>query len=64
MHNFKNRDELKDKIESLGGKVASSVTSKTDYLINNDIFSNSSKNRDAQRLNIPIITEDEFLNLI
>ena len=64
LHNFKNRDELKSKIESMGGKVASSVTSKTDYLINNDVFSNSAKNKDAQRLNIPIITEDEFLNLI
>lgn len=60
---FKNRDALKEKIESLGGSVASSVTSKTDYLINNDVMSNTAKNVAAQRLNIPILTEEEFLNL-
>lgn len=60
---FKNRDALKEKIESLGGSVASSVTSKTDYLINNDVMSNTAKNVAAQRLNKPILTEEEFLNL-
>ncbi len=60
---FKNRDALKEKIENLGGSVASSVTSKTDYLINNDVMSNTAKNVAAQRLNKPILTEEEFLNL-
>ena len=60
---FKNRDEIKALIENAGGKVASSVTSKTDYLINNDISSNTSKNVTAQRLGKPIITEEEFINL-
>lgn len=63
VNQFKNRDEIKAIIEAAGGKVASSVTSKTDYLINNDINSNSSKNVTAQRLNKPIITEEEFINL-
>lgn len=61
---FKNRKELQAKIESLGGKVTSSVTSKTNYLINNDVHSDSSKNKNAKNLNIPIITEQEFLDLI
>jgi DNA ligase (NAD+) len=60
---FKNRNELKAYIEERGGKVAGSVSSKTDYLINNDINSNSSKNKEARKLNIRIISEDEFLNL-
>lgn len=60
---FKNRDALKEKIKNLGGSVASSVTSKTDYLINNDVMSNTAKNVAAQRLNKPILTEEEFLNL-
>lgn len=58
---FKNRRELQDKIEALGGKATGSVTSKTSYLINNDPFSNSSKNKKAKELNIPIITEDQFI---
>ena len=61
---FKNRNELKAKIESLGGKATGSVTSKTDYLINNDTQSSSSKNRKARELSIPVISEEEFLNLI
>lgn len=61
---FKNRNELKEKIESMGGKVTSTVTNKTDYLINNDINSKSSKNQKAKMLNVPIITEEEFLNMI
>ncbi len=61
---FKNRNEVKALIESLGGKVTGSVTSKTNYLINNDVNSISSKNKKAKELNIPIITEDEFLEII
>lgn len=57
---YKNRNELKEVIEQMGGKVTNSVTSKTTYLINNDIHSESSKNKTAKKLNIPIITEDEF----
>lgn len=63
VHFFKNRKELQAKIEELGGKCTGSVTSKTDYLINNDINSTSSKNKKAKENNIPIITEDEFLRL-
>lgn len=58
---FLNRKELQAKIEFLGGKVTGSVTSKTSYLINNDIFSSSSKNKKAKELNIPILTEDDFV---
>lgn len=64
VHIFKNRKELKEKIESLGGKVTGSVSSKTDYLINNDLNSTSSKNKKAKELNIPIITEEEFTEKI
>jgi len=59
---FKNRDELKDVIEERGGKITGSVTSKTNYLINNDNMSNSSKNKKAKELNITIITEDQFID--
>ena len=59
---FKNRDELKDVIEEKGGKVTGSVTSKTNYLINNDNMSNSSKNKKAKDLNISIITEAQFVD--
>ncbi|WP_313342272.1 NAD-dependent DNA ligase LigA [Sedimentibacter sp.] len=59
---FKNRDEIKDVIEERGGKVTGSVTSKTDYLINNDNMSNSSKNKKAKELNIKIITENQFID--
>ena len=61
---YKNRDELVSVIESNGGKVASSVSAKTDYLINNDINSNSGKNKKAKELNIPIITEDDFRTMV
>lgn len=61
---YANRDALKADIESHGGKVAGSVSSKTDYLINNDINSTSSKNQKAKSLNIPIISEDQFLAMI
>ena len=55
---FSNRKELQEKIESLGGKVAGGVSKKTTYLINNDIESSSSKNRDAKKNGVPIITEE------
>ena len=58
---FENRDTLKTKIESLGGKVTGSVTGKTDALINNDITSTSSKNKKAAQLNVPVITEETFI---
>ena len=64
LHHYKNRDELKAEIESLGGKVTGSVSSKTNYLINNDTTSGSAKNQSAKRLGIPIISEDEFIALI
>ncbi len=60
---WNNRNELTDFIESKGGKVAKSVTSKTDYLINNDSTSNSSKNKKAKEFGITIITEEEFKNM-
>ena len=58
---FENRDTLKTKIESLGGKVTGSVTGKTDALINNDSTSTSSKNKKAAQLNVPVITEETFI---
>ena len=58
---FRNRDELKEVIEERGGKVTGSVTSKTNYLINNDNLSNSSKNKKAKELGIKIITEEQFV---
>ena len=58
---FKNRAEMQEYIESIGGKVSSSISSKTNYLINNDFKSTSQKNQKAQSLGIPIITEEEFL---
>lgn len=64
LEHFANRNECKEKIESLGGKVAGSVSAKTDYLVNNDISSGSSKNKKAKQLNIPIITEAELLVLL
>ena len=64
VNHFANRDELKALIESMGAKVTGSVTNKTDYLINNDTTSNSSKNKKAKELNIPIISEEDFLELI
>lgn len=63
LHHFNNRNELKDLIESLGGKVASSVSKNTTYLINNDNTSQSTKNKTAAKLNVPVITEDEFLTI-
>lgn len=64
VNHFKNRNELKAKIEELGGKVTGSVSAKTDYLINNDNTSTSSKNKKAKELGIPILTEEDFLEMI
>lgn len=61
VHHYKNRNELKAYIESQGGKVTGSVSKSTNFLINNDATSQSSKNKKAHELNIPIITEDEFI---
>jgi len=61
---FKNRNELKAYIEERGGKVAGSVSKNTDYLINNDNMSSSSKNKTAKELGIPIITEEDFLAMV
>lgn len=63
LNHYENRDALKAEIESGGGKVAGSVSKKTDYLINNDIESGSSKNKKAKELGIPIITEDMFVEM-
>ena len=63
LQHFNNRNALKDLIESLGGKVASSVSKNTTYLINNDNTSQSTKNKTAAKLNVSVITEDEFLTL-
>lgn len=61
VYQYKNRDEFKASVEARGGKVAGSVSSKTNYLVNNDAASTSSKNQAAKKLGIPIITEDEFI---
>lgn len=63
LHQFANRNALKTYIEERGGKVTSSVSTKTNYLINNDVTSNSSKNKKARELNIPILSEEQFLEL-
>lgn len=64
LNHFSNRDELKNKIETYGGKVSGSISAKTSYLINNDINSTSSKNQKAKSLSIPIISEKQFLSMI
>ncbi len=64
LEHYENRNALKELIESKGGKVAGSVSAKTDYLINNDFASNSSKNKKAKELGIPIITEEDFIKLL
>ena len=63
VHIFANRDALKDFIEARGGKVASAVSSKTDYLINNDVTSTSGKNKKAKELGIPVISEEDFMKI-
>ena len=64
VNHFANRNEVKEVIESKGGKVTGNVTSKTNYLINNDTASTSSKNKKARELGIPIISEEEFLEML
>lgn len=63
LEHFKKRKELQELIERRGGKVTGSVTSKTNYLINNDVASSSSKNKKARELGVPILSEEEFLKL-
>lgn len=63
LNTFENRDAAKELIESLGGKVSGSVSAKTSYLVNNDINSTSGKNKKAKELGVPIITEEELLNM-
>lgn len=63
VEHFANRNEVKEVIERLGGKVTGSVTQKTDYLINNDVHSTSSKNKKANELGIPIISEEDFMEM-
>ncbi|MBD5540553.1 MAG: NAD-dependent DNA ligase LigA [Lachnospiraceae bacterium] len=64
VEHFANRNELKELIESRGGKVAGSVSGKTDYLINNDLTSTSGKNKKAKELGIPIISEEMFMDMV
>lgn len=64
VHHFANRKELQAVIEARGGKATGSVTAKTTYLINNDVTSNSSKNKKAKELGIPILSEEDFLELL
>ena len=64
VEHFANRGEVKEEIEKRGGKVTGSVTSKTNYLINNDVNSTSSKNRKARELGVPIISEEEFMKML
>ena len=61
LHSFKNRNELKEKIESLGGKVSNNITNKTFCLVNNDIESMTAKNKAAKEKGIPIISEENFI---
>lgn len=63
VHHYKNRDEFKAYVESEGGKVSGSVSGKTNYLVNNDVESSSSKNQKAKSLGVPIISEDEFIEM-
>ncbi|SHO53718.1 NAD-dependent DNA ligase LigA [Anaerocolumna xylanovorans] len=64
LEQFENRNALKELLEEMGAKVTGSVTAKTDYLINNDNLSSSSKNKKAKELGIQIITEDELLKMV
>ena len=64
VEHFANRREVKEIIEARGGKVTGSVTGKTNYLINNDVDSTSSKNKKARELGIPIISEVQFLEML
>ena len=63
VHYYKNRDAFKEYVEAQGGKVAGSVSKKTSYLVNNDVESQSSKNKKAKELSVPIISEDRFVEM-
>ena len=64
VNHFANRNEVKEVIESKGGKVTGSVTSKTNWLINNDVESTSSKNKKAREFGVTIISEETFLEML
>ena len=64
LNTYENRDALKAHIESLGGKVSGSVSGNTSYLINNDVNSTTGKNKKAKELGIPIISEEDFREMI
>ena len=64
LNNYENRDELIEVIENNGGKVLKAISNNVDYLINNDVTSTSSKNKKAKELDIPIISEEEFIKMI
>ena len=64
INNFNNRDEMIEYIEKYGGKVVSSISNKVNYLINNDVDSTSTKNKKAKELNVKIISEEEFMNML
>ena len=64
VEHFVNRAQVKEEIEKRGGKVTGSVTSKTNYLINNDTGSGTAKNKKARELGIPIISEEDFLQMM
>lgn len=63
LHNFVNRNELRETIESMGGKVSETMSGRTTYLINNDLSSTSTKNQKAVELDIPVLTEDDFMTM-
>ena len=64
LNHFENRDALKKELESRGAKVSGSVSAKTNFLINNDIDSTSSKNKKAKQLNIPIVNEEYIIGML
>lgn len=64
VHHFANRREVKELIESKGGKVTGKVTKNTNFLINNDVNSTSSKNKDANKLGVKILSEDDFVQML
>ena len=64
LNTLANRDEAKERIEALGGKVSGSVSAKTSYLVNNDINSTSGKNKKAKELGVQIITEEDLINMM
>ena len=63
LNHFENREKVKEEIEKYGGKVSGSVSNKTNYLVNNDINSESGKNKRAKELGVPIISEDQLIEI-